>query len=1553
MTALRNQLASQSTDPGGPGMFTMMGENRFGDGSTSRNPFPFQWLKYISVRNASSAGDFLTVMHPRKVGVTPEITTELVSSSATAVTLRVNYNGRIDTIALTSTGATITKGGEPLVQFTKSWPQSGVSGPAGYVKADFHTAPVTTLTNAITTTGPVEVHTGELALGSANRIPNSATLMVKPGAAFNTATYNETVGTLLMNGGVLKGSGTLTASSIEWWGGIVTAPVSSSGNFVKKGGVDWSRPANITYSGDTVIESGNLAFQPGGPALPGTGRVVLADGTGLNLNGAAASITQLDVTGNATLTDGTLSVTQSLTGTGTLTNTGSLDLSGVSTISPTVSLATTGTLTLPAGSWSVKRLIINGVIQRAGTPVDAASHPGLVSGAGSITALEDIPAPTGLSATATLGQVNLTWDSNPGVPGYVVRRATTPGGPYSDIGTPASANFADTLVTDGITYYYVVAARDAYGDSANSNEVSVTAIGPWYFDPNGTTAGSVANGGSYDWVTNSWTQTPGGTAATVASAALRHVQFAATSPGLPLSYSVTVGSNYSGLAHGFLSMRVTQGMVTFTGTPGNFYWTQPPVITADAGATIRFAQAGSLAFNLNNQNVTFDGAGTTLVSPDTVIKNGGSITKAGAGTLVLAAPNIYTGATVINGGTLRLATTDLPTLWLDATKSSSLALADGAISQWNDASGRGTFVSQATAANRPLPVTDNTLAGPAKSLVDFGAYVYGGTNAPWMQMGASMTDIRALFWVGKTTNENFLLGSTATDYHFHSNGAGASIWHSIHAHDNVLDGATWLNGGAVDGAATVMPSGLVRLGVFTTGNVNANTLGRDRTFRTGGIQPGEVMVFNTTLTSQQQAEIDAYLAKKWSNTGTGIGDRLPASTVVSMSNGAELDLTGINFQTIAGLEANDNTGTRVELGAADLTVSAAGSSSFDGVISGSGSLRMNGSGQFTLAGSNTYTGPTIVEAGTLVVENSITSCVTVKTGALLVNNGTITGDVIIENGGTYLGEGNITGTITTSPPVVTITSPSVDNIVLPDLATDLNLTASIVFNAAFGTPSITWSMVNGPGSVTFENPSLPTTTARFSATGSYTLRCTATVTVNDQLMQGSAELVVQPGGPAINNFTATFRQGENGYAHAATFIRGDSATWNSGARDQFLIGRNNSGAMRGLFAFDLSSVPTEATVTSAAFDLWIPQVGIGTVNAFELRPLLKDFIEGTGNSSNSASVGANTGADWNSRTGPTTANLWGTLGGQSGTDFSATVIGSLAGFDATAAATVGSKLGFTLNPAFVTEATAALSAARPLRFMLTMATDTTGSNRFVRFASDDHATTSQRPQLTIHYTTGNPVVPTVDPGFAPAAVQDQPAALTGNVSNASEGTLWTLVSGPGDAIFTDATAASTTVTFSAAGNYVLRLTATTSAGSSSRTLAVSVSPADPFASWQELHWPGVSDPTVIGQAADPNSDGETNLLEFATGQNPNAATRATILVEPAPSGIEFTYVRNRVALDDGWVFSVEHNDDLGASWVPVGAGSVVSDGPMQTVMAFVPTNGSARCFARLRVTAPD
>ena len=50
--------------------------------------------------------------------------------------------------------------------------------------------------------------------------------------------------------------------------------------------------------------------------------------------------------------------------------------------------------------------------------------------------------------------------------------------------------------------------------------------------------------------------------------------------------------------------------------------------------------------------------------------------------------------------------------------------------------------------------------------------------------------------------------------------------------------------------------------------------------------------------------------------------------------------------------------------------------------------------------------------------------------------------------------------------------------------------------------SSTWSMVSGPGNVTFENPSSPTSDALFSAAGTYVLQLSAT----DGVMSGSSQV---------------------------------------------------------------------------------------------------------------------------------------------------------------------------------------------------------------------------------------------------------------------------------------------------------------------------------------------------------------------------------------------------------------------------------------------------------------
>lgn len=85
---------------------------------------------------------------------------------------------------------------------------------------------------------------------------------------------------------------------------------------------------------------------------------------------------------------------------------------------------------------------------------------------------------------------------------------------------------------------------------------------------------------------------------------------------------------------------------------------------------------------------------------------------------------------------------------------------------------------------------------------------------------------------------------------------------------------------------------------------------------------------------------------------------------------------------------------------------------FGTVIGGSGGVTQMGSGNLILSGTNTYTGNTLVNAGTLTVTGTIASNTTVATGGTLMGSGTINGTVTIQDGGT-LASGTSINSLTT------------------------------------------------------------------------------------------------------------------------------------------------------------------------------------------------------------------------------------------------------------------------------------------------------------------------------------------------------------------------------------------------------------------------------------------------------------------------------------------------------------------------------------------------------------
>jgi len=84
--------------------------------------------------------------------------------------------------------------------------------------------------------------------------------------------------------------------------------------------------------------------------------------------------------------------------------------------------------------------------------------------------------PANLTASATNLAIGLQWSASANATGYNVKRSTTNGGPYSIIANLPDTNLLDAAVNPGVTYYYVVSATNAAGESGNSSQVAAVPL---------------------------------------------------------------------------------------------------------------------------------------------------------------------------------------------------------------------------------------------------------------------------------------------------------------------------------------------------------------------------------------------------------------------------------------------------------------------------------------------------------------------------------------------------------------------------------------------------------------------------------------------------------------------------------------------------------------------------------------------------------------------------------------------------------------------------------------------------------------------------------------------------------------------------------------------------------------------------------------------------------------------------------------------------------------------------------------------------------------------
>jgi fibronectin-binding autotransporter adhesin len=162
------------------------------------------------------------------------------------------------------------------------------------------------------------------------------------------------------------------------------------------------------------------------------------------------------------------------------------------------------------------------------------------------------------------------------------------------------------------------------------------------------------------------------------------------------------------------------------------------------------------------------------------------------------------------------------------------------------------------------------------------------------------------------------------------------------------------------------------------------------------------------------------------NTVTVMPDNLSGSINLTKGGAGTLALTGTNTYTggttisLGTLQiGNGGTAGSISGNITDNAVLAFNRSddiTFGGIISGTGSVKQLGGGKLTLTGTNTYTGGTQVQAGSLFVDgdqSAATGDVTVADGAALGGKGILGGNVSVADGATLApgGDGAV-GTLT-------------------------------------------------------------------------------------------------------------------------------------------------------------------------------------------------------------------------------------------------------------------------------------------------------------------------------------------------------------------------------------------------------------------------------------------------------------------------------------------------------------------------------------------------------------
>ncbi|EIY4864407.1 autotransporter outer membrane beta-barrel domain-containing protein, partial [Salmonella enterica] len=387
-------------------------------------------------------------------------------------------------------------------------------------------------------------------------------------------------------------------------------------------------------------------------------------------------------------------------------------------------------------------------------------------------------------------------------------------------------------------------------------------------------------------------------------------------------------------------------------------------------------KSGDETLTLSGTN-TYTG-GTTISGGtfDNAISGSGQVVKSGDDTLTLSGSNTYTGGTIISGGTLVASNVEALGTG-DVTNDAVLELNTG-----------GDFDNAISGSGQVVKSGDETLTLSGSNTYTGGTLISGGTLVA--------SNVEAL-GSGDVTNDAVLELNTGGDFTNAISGSGQVVKSGDET--LTLSGANSYTGGTLISGGTLIASNVEALG---TGDVTDNAVlelntggdfdnaisgsgqvekSGDETLTLSGANSytGGTLISSGTLVANDVNALgtgdvtdNAVLEL---NTGGTFDNAISGSGQVVKSGDETLTLSGSNTYT-GGTTINDGTliATSVDaLGSGDVTDNAVlelnTGGDFDNAISGSGQVVKSGDETLTLSGTNSYTDGTLISGGTLVATN--------------------------------------------------------------------------------------------------------------------------------------------------------------------------------------------------------------------------------------------------------------------------------------------------------------------------------------------------------------------------------------------------------------------------------------------------------------------------------------------------------------------------------------------------------------------------------------------------------